>query len=48
VPQRVVVGLIGEQNETRIKKLLLDEIDQALQALADTEVLAEDDDASVQ
>jgi len=48
IPQRVVVSLIGEQNETRIKKLLLEEIDQALQVLADTEILAEDDDAPVQ
>jgi len=48
IPQRVVVSLIGEQNETRIKRLLLSEIDQALQALSDIEILSEDDGASVQ
>jgi len=48
VPQRVVVSLIGEQNETRIKRILLDEIDQVLQSLADTEILAEDDEPPVQ
>jgi phage terminase Nu1 subunit (DNA packaging protein) len=47
LPQRAVVRLIGEQNETKVKQVLLAEIDQALQVLSDVDLLAGDDDASV-
>jgi phage terminase Nu1 subunit (DNA packaging protein) len=48
VPQRAAVRLVGEQNETRIKQVLISEIDEALVSLSETELLAEDDDESVQ
>ena len=43
VPNRVVTLLIGESNETRFKKVLLEEIDQALEALADSVLVEEED-----
>lgn len=48
VPQRAAVRLVGEQSETRIKQVLLAEIDEALVSLSETELLSEDDDESVQ
>lgn len=39
VPSRVSPMLIGETNETRFKSVLLDEIDQALDALADSDLI---------
>ena len=35
VPSRIATSLIGEDNETRIKAVILQEIDQALEALGD-------------
>lgn len=35
VPSRVATALIGEESETRIKAVILTEIDQALEALSD-------------
>ena len=43
VPSRVTTLLIGEKNETRFKKVLLEEIDQALEALADSVLVEEED-----
>jgi len=34
IPQRTATMLIGEQNETRIKEVLLTEVDQTLEAMA--------------
>jgi phage terminase Nu1 subunit (DNA packaging protein) len=38
VPARAARRILGETNETRVKAVLLDEIDQALEALADTDL----------
>lgn len=43
VPGRAARRLIGESDETRVKAVLLDEIDQALTALADETLIHEDD-----
>jgi phage terminase Nu1 subunit (DNA packaging protein) len=43
VPNRVVTRLIGETNETRFKKVLLEEIDQTLLSLSESELVNEDD-----
>ncbi|QTI81480.1 terminase small subunit (plasmid) [Roseomonas marmotae] len=44
VPSRVVSQLIGETDERRFKAVLLSEIDGALAALAEANVLAPEDD----
>lgn len=44
IPGRVVVSLIGETDERRFKEVLLGEIDQALVALAETDLVGEDPD----
>lgn len=44
LPQRVVVQLLGETNETRFKQVLLAEIDAALVASANTDISLEDDE----
>jgi len=43
VPGRATRRLLGETDETRIKAVLLEEVDQALEVLADAELIAEDD-----
>jgi len=43
VPGRVVTLLIGETDETRFKSVLLAEIDQALEALADANLVDDED-----
>ncbi|WP_334061729.1 terminase small subunit [Limimaricola cinnabarinus] len=43
VPGRAARRLIGEDDETRIKAVLLDEIDQALTALSDETLISEED-----
>lgn len=43
VPNRVVTRLIGETDETRFKKVLLEEIDQTLLSLSESELVNEDD-----
>lgn len=43
IPGRVAGRLIGEEDETRIKKVLISEIDQALEALASSSLLTECD-----
>lgn len=44
VPSRVATAIIGEQSETRIKAVILKEIDQALEALGDFDLEPDDDD----
>jgi phage terminase Nu1 subunit (DNA packaging protein) len=44
IPGAVVSVLIGETDERQFKQVLLQEIDQALEALADADLTAEDDD----
>lgn len=44
VPSRVANALIGEDNETRIKMIIMAEIDQALEALGDFDLDDEADD----
>ena len=44
VPSRVATALIGEDSETRIKAVVLAEIDQALEALGDFDLDEPDDD----
>lgn len=44
IPSRVVGPLIGETNERQFKKVLLEEIDQVLEALANADLTAGDDD----
>ena len=44
VPSRVATALIGEESETRIKQVILAEIDQALEALGDFDLDEDDDD----
>lgn len=43
LPERAVRRLRGEGDETRFKTVLLEEVDQALEALADETILLEDD-----
>jgi terminase small subunit / prophage DNA-packing protein len=43
VPGRAVRRLLGETDDTAFKLVLLEEIDQALEALADADLLTEDD-----
>lgn len=43
VPGRAARRLVGELSETKIKAVLLDEIDQALEALADNDLIHEAD-----
>lgn len=45
IPGRVVTRLLGETDERRFKQVLMDEIDQALEALADTSLVEEDEDS---
>ena len=42
IPARAVRQLIGETDEVRFKRVLLDEIDQALETLADTDLIDEE------
>jgi phage terminase Nu1 subunit (DNA packaging protein) len=44
VPGRVVSQLIGETDERRFKSVLLEEIDQALTALAEADLAGDDED----
>ena len=44
VPSRVATAIIGEQSETRIKAVILKEIDQALEALGDFDLEPDVDD----
>jgi len=44
VPSRVATALIGEDSETRIKQVILTEIDQALEALSDLDLDEPDGD----
>jgi len=44
VPSRVATAIIGESNETRIKAVILKELDQALEALGDFDLEPDDDD----
>jgi phage terminase Nu1 subunit (DNA packaging protein) len=44
VPSRVATAIIGESNETRIKAVILKEIDQALEVLGDFDLEPEFDD----
>lgn len=44
VPSRVATAIIGESNETRIKAVILKEIDQALEVLGDFDLEPETDD----
>jgi len=43
VPGRAARRLLGESDETRFKAVLLEEVDQALEALADADLIFEDD-----
>jgi phage terminase Nu1 subunit (DNA packaging protein) len=43
LPGRAARRLLGETDETRIKDVLLEEIDQQLEVLADTELINEED-----
>ena len=43
VPSRVTTAIIGEESETRIKAVILKEIDQALEALGDFDLDEPDD-----
>lgn len=45
VPQRVVIQLLGETNETTFKDVLRKELTQALVAAAEADLTLEDDDA---
>jgi phage terminase Nu1 subunit (DNA packaging protein) len=44
VPSRVATAIIGEETETRIKAVILKEIDQALEALGDFDLEEPDSD----
>lgn len=44
VPSRVATAIIGEESETRIKAVILKEIDQALETLGDLDLDEPDDD----
>ena len=44
IPGNVVSLLIGETEERKFKKVLLDEIDQVLESLADADLTADDED----
>lgn len=43
IPARVTTTLIGETDEAKFKAVMLAEIDQALEALADTDLLNDED-----
>jgi phage terminase Nu1 subunit (DNA packaging protein) len=43
VPSRVATAIIGEESETRIKAVILKEIDQALETLGDLDLDEPDD-----
>lgn len=44
VPSRVATAIIGEESETRIKAVILKELDQALETLGDFDLEEPDDD----
>jgi phage terminase Nu1 subunit (DNA packaging protein) len=44
IPANVISVLIGETNERQFKKVLLEEIDDALEALANADLCADDED----
>lgn len=44
IPSRVVATLIGETDERKFKKVMLEEIDQVLEALANADLTAGDDE----
>ena len=44
VPSRVATAILGEESETRIKAVILKEIDQALESLGDFDLEPDDDD----
>jgi phage terminase Nu1 subunit (DNA packaging protein) len=44
IPGNIVTQLIGETDERRFKQVLLQEIDQALEAMANADLAADDDD----
>lgn len=44
IPGRVVATLIGETDERKFKKVMLEEIDQVLEALSNADLTAGDDD----
>lgn len=44
IPGRVVATLIGETNERQFKKVLLEEIDQALEALANAQLTGDEEE----
>lgn len=44
IPGRVVTSIVGETNERRIKQVLKDEIDQALESLANADLAEPADD----
>ena len=44
IPGNVVTQLIGETDERRFKQVLLQEIDQALEAMANADLAADDED----
>lgn len=43
LPSRVATQIVGETDEARLKSVLLREIDQALEALADTDLITAED-----
>lgn len=46
IPSRIAGRLVIESSDVTIKQLLLDEIDQALEALADSDLVSEPDEGS--
>lgn len=43
IPARVATQIVGETDETRMKSVILAEVDQALEALADQELIQEEE-----
>lgn len=48
IPGRVVTSIVGETNERRIKQVLKDEIDQALESLANADLNEPDEDEEIE
>lgn len=48
MPSRLVATLIGETNERQFKKVMLEEIDQVLEALANAELVVDDEEQEEQ
>jgi phage terminase Nu1 subunit (DNA packaging protein) len=48
IPGRVVTSIVGETNERRIKQVLKDEIDQALESLANADLAEPADDEELE